>query len=66
MIEKPISKKEIAEAMTPNGGWTRKTLAGWGIDWPPPRGWRKKLEDRGRIHVPTANRLLEKLERERK
>lgn len=25
------------------GGWTRATLAEWGVPWPPPRGWKKVL-----------------------
>jgi hypothetical protein len=36
--------EEIVRARTPAGGWTRTQLAAWGIPWPPPRGWRKKLE----------------------
>lgn len=38
------SPDEIAEASTPAGGWTRATLAQWGVPWPPPSGWRKRLE----------------------
>lgn len=34
---------EIEAARTPRGGWTRETLAGWGVPWPPPRGWLKAL-----------------------
>lgn len=33
----------IAAAMTPRGGFTRKTLAAWGVDWPPRKGWRRAL-----------------------
>ena len=36
--------EEIEAARTPAGGWTRATLAGWGVPWPPPKGWRKRLE----------------------
>ena len=36
--------EEIKAAMTVRGGWTRATLAQWGVPWPPPRGWRKTLE----------------------
>lgn len=35
---------EIEAAKTPRGAWTRATLAGWGVPWPPPKGWRKRLE----------------------
>jgi hypothetical protein len=38
-----MKASEINAARSPNGGWTRETLAGWGIPWPPPRGWRRKL-----------------------
>ncbi|RXR21563.1 hypothetical protein EQW78_17790 [Oerskovia turbata] len=34
---------EIDAARTPAGGWTRATLAGWGVPWPPPKGWREAL-----------------------
>ena len=38
-----VSKQEIQKGMTPKGGFTRKTLTGWGVSWPPPKGWRKAL-----------------------
>jgi hypothetical protein len=34
---------EIQAARTPNGGWTRATLAQWGVPWPPPKGWKSQL-----------------------
>jgi hypothetical protein len=37
-------KSVIDKAATVNGGWTREQLAGWGVPWPPPRGWKKRLE----------------------
>jgi hypothetical protein len=40
------SPREIAEAKTPNGGWTRRQLAAWGVPWPPPDGWKKALEEK--------------------
>jgi hypothetical protein len=40
------SPQEILEARSPAGGWTRETLAGWGIAWPPPKGWKADLEER--------------------
>lgn len=42
------SPDEVAAAQTPNGGWTKKQLADWGIPWPPPPGWRKYLEAKWR------------------
>ncbi|WP_457513289.1 hypothetical protein [Streptomyces sp. TE33382] len=38
------SPDEVTAAQTPNGGWTKKQLAEWGIPWPAPQGWRKHLE----------------------
>lgn len=38
-----VSREEIESAKTPNGGWTRETLAGWGVTWPPPKGWRDEI-----------------------
>jgi hypothetical protein len=35
--------KEIEAAKSPAGGWTRKQLAQWGVPWPPPKDWRKRL-----------------------
>lgn len=35
--------EEIDAARTAAGGWTRETLAGWGVPWPPPSGWRNRL-----------------------
>jgi len=34
---------EIERARTPAGGWTRKQLAQWGVEWPPRRGWKQRL-----------------------
>ena len=34
---------EIEAAKTPAGGWTRETLAQWGVPWPPPKGWRRAV-----------------------
>jgi hypothetical protein len=38
-----ITDAEIEAAKSPKGGWKRETLAEWGVPWPPPKGWRKKL-----------------------
>jgi len=43
MVSLP-SPDEVEEARTPAGGWTKDQLAQWGVPWPPPRGWKKKLE----------------------
>jgi len=41
--------EEIEAAKTERGGWTRKQLAAWGVPWPPPKGWRRKLEEESEI-----------------
>jgi hypothetical protein len=45
-VRGPVTAEEIEAAKTPAGGWTRATLAQWGVPWPPPKGWRAKLEGR--------------------
>jgi hypothetical protein len=37
------TEAEIIAARTNAGGWTRETLARWGVPWPPPKGWRRAL-----------------------
>lgn len=33
----------IDSLQTERGGWTRADLAKLGVEWPPPRGWKKRL-----------------------
>lgn len=40
-----VTEKEIEAAKTESGGWTRDKLAEWGVEWPPAKGWKKKLID---------------------
>src|SRR4051812_29360818 len=35
---------ELDAARTARGGWTRETLAAWGVPRPPPTGWRRALK----------------------
>lgn len=44
-ITMAVSDAEIIAAMTPKGGWKAAQLKKWGVAWPPPTGWRKKLVD---------------------
>lgn len=39
------SKAEIEAKRTTAGGWTKAQLAEWGVPWPPPRGWKKILQE---------------------
>lgn len=38
-----LTEEEIEAARSPAGGWSKATLAGWGVPWPPPKGWRHRL-----------------------
>ena len=40
-----LSEAQILAARTPAGSWTRETLAGWGVSWPPTQGWKQRLLD---------------------
>lgn len=42
-----VTEQEIDNARTERGGWTKATLAEWGVPWPPPKGWRKRLVGAG-------------------
>lgn len=42
------SPEEVEAGRSANGGWTKSTLAGWGVPWPPPAGWKRRLADRFR------------------
>jgi HNH endonuclease len=37
------SRDEILAKRTAKGGFTRATLAEWGVAWPPPKGWMARL-----------------------
>ncbi len=38
-----LTDQQIEAGKSPRGAWTRKTLAGWNVPWPPPKGWRAAL-----------------------
>lgn len=42
-----FTEEEIEAGRSKRGGFTRETLAGWGVPWPPPSGWRNELLGRG-------------------
>lgn len=50
----PITHEQIEAARTPAGGFTRATLAQWGVPWPPPHGWLKAIVAHG---TPYAARV---------
>lgn len=38
-----LTAEEIEAGKTEAGGYTKAQLAAWGIDYPPPKGWKEKL-----------------------
>lgn len=40
------SPSEIEASKTPKGGWTKQQLAAWGVEWPPVKGWKRRLIQR--------------------
>jgi hypothetical protein len=49
-----VTKEEIERQQTGNGGYSRATLAKWGVPWPPPKGWKRKLING--IEIQAVNR----------
>ena len=38
-----LTDQQIEAGKSAKGGFTRATLAGWNVPWPPPAGWRTAL-----------------------
>jgi hypothetical protein len=38
-----ITPEQLEAGKSIAGGFTKQTLKGWGIPWPPPKGWQKAL-----------------------
>lgn len=38
-----LTKEKIEKLQTGNGGYDKKTLALFGLKWPPKKGWKKKV-----------------------
>jgi hypothetical protein len=51
-LRRDVTEAEIVAARTPAGGWTRETLTGWGVPWPPPHGWKEALLNPKRNRAP--------------
>lgn len=47
MTKTQLTEAIIESCKTASGGWTRKQLSDWGVPWPPPAGWKKKLIAKG-------------------
>ena len=42
--QKTYTIEEYLESRkTANGGYTKETLAEFGVSWPPPKGWKKEI-----------------------
>ncbi len=48
------SPEEVEAARTPAGAWTRAQLAAWGVQWPPPKGWKDELAERWKAARPAG------------
>lgn len=55
----PISEDEIEAGRTERGGFNAQTIAGWGVPWPPPSGWRTTILAHGIPYDPTKNEFDE-------
>lgn len=57
----PLTREQIEACRTPAGGFTRATLAAWGVPWPPPRGWKQALirGERPMYRAPRKQRLAD-------
>jgi len=44
------SEREILSKRTLSGGWTKETLAEWGVSWPPQKGWKERLINEDRLN----------------
>lgn len=42
-LNRRLTADDIEAAASPRGGFTRRQLAAWGVPWPPPKGWKKRL-----------------------
>jgi hypothetical protein len=51
-----VTSDELEQAKTAAGGYTREQLATWGVSWPPPKGWKKKLLTSNESTPPRADR----------
>lgn len=47
------TRRNIESRRSPNGGYffDKETLASWGVPWPPPKGWRTKLEEQADLNT---------------
>lgn len=58
MGKRKITEEEIEAARTPKGGFTAARLEQWGVPWPPPPGWKKRLIAEGVETIPDDQESL--------
>lgn len=47
-----LTHDEIEAGRTEKGGFTKETLAEWGVPWPPPTGWKQMLLEGKPVPLP--------------
>lgn len=63
---RPIAEEVMAANTSASGAWKAEQLAKWGVAWPPPKGWRRDLEEKHRLGlrvVPLAHKKSRRGER---
>ena len=58
-MTKTVTLEEVMAARTPRGGWTKKQIMEWGIEYPPERGWIKRLTGDNSAAPPKCGSSLE-------
>jgi len=53
-----LTEAQIAAGRSEKGGWTRATLKSWGVPWPPPAGWRKRLTQRAESNLSPQRKTV--------
>lgn len=56
MTERKVTLEEVLAKRTPRGSFTRKQIEAWGVEWPPGRGWVKRLTGDPNAKVPMPGR----------
>ena len=46
---------QIEAARRPGGAWDASTFVGWGIPWPPPKGWKKRFKEASGCACPNIS-----------
>lgn len=57
---RPVAPEEIAAHETGNGGFSKKTLALWGVPYPPPKGWKKFILAHGAPYDRDLHKFMKK------